>query len=211
MNIHEWVVRNIPKTGTIIEAGMYDGTDTKFFCSYFSQGKVYGFEPVPSLFDQAKQKINNFSNVEIYQVGLSDKTGSEKMYLSDISNSVCGSSSLLKPKDHLTIHKDITFKNELEINTTTLDDWLFGKNINTIDFMWLDIQGSEPNVLAASPKTMGITKYLYSEVSLIETYDGVIMYPDFKVFLENNNFEMVFEDLPWKDMGNVLYRNKNLT
>lgn len=77
--------------------------------------------------------------------------------------------------------------------------------------MWLDIQGSEPNVLAASPKTMGITKYLYSEVSLIETYDGVIMYPDFKVFLENNNFEMVFEDLPWKDMGNVLYRNKNLT
>ena len=35
MNIHEWVVKNIPKTGTIIEAGMYDGTDTKFFCGYF--------------------------------------------------------------------------------------------------------------------------------------------------------------------------------
>ena len=92
MNIHEWVVKNIPKTGTIIEAGMYDGTDTKFFCGYFSRGKGYGFGPVPSLFNQAKQKGTNFSNVEIYQVGLSDKTGSEKMYLSDISNSVCGSS-----------------------------------------------------------------------------------------------------------------------
>ena len=60
MNIHEWVVKNIPKTGTIIEAGMYDGTDTKFFCGYFSRGKVYGFEPVPSLFNQAKQKVTNF-------------------------------------------------------------------------------------------------------------------------------------------------------
>ena len=77
--------------------------------------------------------------------------------------------------------------------------------------MWLDIQGSEPVVLAASPKTLTNTRYLYSEVSLIETYDGVMMYPEFKVFLEKNDFEMVFEDLPWKDMGNVLYRNKKLT
>ena len=46
-------------------------------------------------------------------------------------------------------------------------------------------------------------------MSLIETYDNVILYPEYKKFLSENGFEIIEEELPWKDMGNVLLKNKN--
>lgn len=209
--IQNWIIENLNRDGTVVEAGMYNGQDTDFFCRYFFYGKVYGFEPVPSIFKEAQSRVGHYPNAVLYQKGLAETTGSKTMYFSDRFGSDWGSSSILKPKDHLGFHPEITFNKAIEIQTTTLDDWATETNVNKIDLLWLDTQGSEPLILAASPKTLANTRYLYSEVSLIETYDGVMMYPEFKKFLEDNNFEMVHEDLPWKDMGNILYRNKNLT
>lgn len=208
--IYEWIVQNLNRDGVVVEAGMYNGQDTDFFCRYFQYGKVYGFEPVPSIFNEAKSRVGHYPNAFLYEKGLAEITGTKTMFFSDRFGSDWGSSSILKPKDHLGFHPEITFNKSIEIQTTTVDDWASENNVQKIDLMWLDTQGSEPLILAASPKSLANTRYLYSEVSLIETYDGVMMYPEFKIFLENNNFEMVFEDLPWKDMGNVLYRNKNL-
>ena len=209
--IYEWIVNNLSRDGVVVEAGMYNGQDTEFFCRYFWYGKVYGFEPVASIFEQARSRVGHYQNAVLSQKGLDETTGTKTMFFSDRFGSDWGSSSILKPKDHLGFHPEITFNKSIEIETVNLDDWSAQNNIDKIDLMWLDAQGSEPVILAASPKTLANTRYLYSEVSLIETYDGVMMYPEFKVFLEKNNFEMVYEDLPWKDMGNVLYRNKNLT
>lgn len=47
-----------------------------------------------------------------------------------------------------------------------------------------------------------------TEVSLIDTYDGVIKYPEYKNWLIENDFSVVFEDLPYQDMGNVLFKKK---
>ena len=54
------------------------------------------------------------------------------------------------------------------------------------------------------------TRYLYTEVSLEELYEGTVLYPEYKKFLESNGFEVVFEDLPWTDGGNVLFRNTRI-
>ena len=209
--IYEWIINNLNRDGVVVEAGMCNGQDTEFLCKHCLHGKVYGFEPVASIFEQARIRVGHYLNVVLSQKGLDATTGSKTMFFSDRFGSDWGSSSILKPKDHLGFHPEITFNKSIQIETVNLDEWSSQNSINKIDLMWLDIQGSEPVVLAASPKTLTNTLYLYSEVSLIETYDGVMMYPEFKVFLEKNDFEMVFEDLPWKDMGNVLYRNKKLT
>jgi FkbM family methyltransferase len=210
MNIHEWIIKNLNRNSIIVEAGTADGADTLFFSHYFNEGKVYGFEPIANLYYETLSKVNTFSNVELINAALSEKTGKEKIYVSDRFGKDWGSSSILKPKDHLDIHPEITFKNEIEINTINLDDWLNIKNHDNIDLLWLDMQGYEPVVLKSSPETLKRTKYLYTEVSLIETYENVILYPEFKQFLLNNGFVVIDEDLPWKDMGNVLFKNSNL-
>ena len=203
------MVINLPKNSTILEAGIYDGSDTRFFADFFTEGEIYGFEPVPSLFHKASKILENKNNVEIYNKALSDKTGSSKIYLSDRFGAVAGSSSLLSPKDHLKMHPQITFKEVINIETINLDEWFKSKNLETIDFMWLDMQGYEPKVLKSALNTLSKTKYLFTEVSLIETYDNVTLYPEYKKFLSENGFEIIEEELPWKDMGNVLLKNKN--
>ena len=98
----------------------------------------------------------------------------------------------------------------MEVKVINLDEWLNYKKINHIDLMWLDMQGAEPSVLRNSPNALSMTKYLYSEVSKIELYKDTELYPSFKKFLEDNNFQVVFEDIPWEDAGNVLFKNLSL-
>ncbi len=208
--IHKWILENLSQTPTIIEAGVCDGLDTNFFAKSFPKGKIYGFEPIPDLFNQASSLNEKYSNVVLNQLALGKSTETKKIYVSDRFGKKWGSSSILKPKEHLNFHTEITFNSELEIKTVNLDEWCESNNINQVDLMWLDLQGMEPLVIKSSPKIISKTTYIYSEVSLTETYENVILYDKFKDHMLKVGFEVVFEDLPWQDAGNVLFKNINL-
>jgi hypothetical protein len=68
------------------------------------------------------------------------------------------------------------------------------------------MQGAEPLVLRSSPIALSKTKYLYTEVSLIDTYENVEKYESFKLFLNESGFDIIGEELPWVDMGNILLK-----
>lgn len=208
--IHNWIRESISSTPIIIEAGVCDGLDTEFFAKSFPDGKIYGFEPIPELFDQAVHRNKRYSNVFLEQVALGEKTETNKFYISDRYGKKWGSSSILKPKKHIEVHKEITFKEESFIQVINLDEWAITNRINQVDLMWLDLQGLEPIIIKSSPNTVSKTKFIYSEVSLIETYENVILYDEFKHYMETINFKVIFEDLPWEDMGNVLFENLNI-
>lgn len=208
MDIKRWILDNLPTNPTIIEAGTADGTDTLFFSHYFPNGRIYGFEPIPNHYNDTLNRLQGRNNVFIYNLALSEDNEPKEIHVSDRFGQDWGSSSLLKPKDHLTQHPEITFNKKITVQCTNLDIWLQDKFIDKIDLIWLDIQGYEPVVLGSSPITMSKSEYIYAEVSLIETYEGVQKYPEFKKFMEDNNYEVIHEELPWQDMGNVLFRNK---
>jgi FkbM family methyltransferase len=75
MKIHDWILENIPKNATIIEAGVCEGIDTLFFSDNFHDGKIYGFEPVINLFEKARERVGNRKNVNIFNIALSDTIG----------------------------------------------------------------------------------------------------------------------------------------
>ena len=207
MDIHNWIKENLNSESIVIEAGACEGIDTLFFSNIVK--KIYSFEPIPNLYKKALDRVSNRSNVELYNLALSDKNGKSKMYVSDRFGEEWGSSSLLKPKEHLKIHSEITFKEEIEIETINLDYWYEKNNLPSIDMMWLDLQGYEPIVLKSSPNILKNTKYLYTEVALIETYENNIKFPDYKIFLEEFGFEIIHDGIYWQDGGNILLKNKN--
>jgi 2-O-methyltransferase len=208
-NIKNWIATNLPKNGIIVEAGTADGNDTVFFANHFCEGKVYGFEPYPNYFNETKNKTQHFNNVKLCNKALAAKTDKMTLYVSDLNGGDWGSSSILKPKEHLKFHPAITFKSSIEVETQNLDEWFLENKLVHIDLMWLDIQGAEPDVLMNSPLALSKTRYLYTEVSLAETYENVILWKDFRKFLESNNFEVISEELCWQDMGNILLRNNS--
>lgn len=207
MKIKEWMLKNLRKDSVIIEAGTCEGSDTDFFGNSFPYGMIHGFEPIPELFEITKNKNSNKRNVKLYQMALSDTTGEFEINVSSRFGESWGSSSILAPKDHLSFHPDISFTKKIKIQGIKLDDWAAQNGVFSVDFMWLDMQGYEPLVLKSSINVLSNTKYIYSEVSLIELYEGIILYPEFKDFMKSQGFDVVYEDLPWEDAGNVLFEN----
>lgn len=199
----------LDENAIILEAGASDGGDTLEMSSLFPKGKIYAFEPVASFYDQLKEKLKDHNNVQIFPYALSDTTGSQQFNLSrDEQGNIASSSSLLKPKEHLTEHPEILFTEAITVQTITIDDFCHQNKIEKIDFLWLDIQGNEYHVLKASPKILKTVKVIHAEVSLIDTYEDTLKYPEFKSWLSSQGFEVAIEALPWRDMGNVLFVRK---
>ncbi len=207
VNIHNFILKNLSNESIIIEAGAADGNDTVFFGKNFPNSKIYSLEPMPSLYNITFKKIQNFNNIHLFNLAFSHTNGRMSLNLAENQDQPWGSSSLLRPKLHLEIHPGITFNSKKSVETIKLDSFLSMNNIESVDLLWLDLQGVEPDVLMASNQLQKV-KYIYSEVSVLENYENQILYEDFKKFMIDNGYKVHFEDIRWEDGGNVLFKNR---
>jgi 2-O-methyltransferase len=198
----------LPKNPIILEAGAHKGNDTLELAKLWPEGKIYAFEPVPTLFAKLKRKTRNFTNVFCYQLALGAKSGNDKMYLSTGASD--GSSSLLPPKQLLTIFPTVYFDTKIQVEILTLDDWSKENDIKTIDFLWLDLQGMELKVLKSGRSILKTVKAIYSEVSSVEGYENQNLYSELRSWLENEGFHVEREAVE-NGEGNVFFlRNSEI-
>lgn len=201
------VKKLLPDNPIILDAGAYNGEDAAKSAKLWPNGIVYAFEPVPQLFEQVQKNALEVPNMHCYQLALSDVTGKSKFYLSSGTSDM--SSSLLKPKDHLKYHPDVFFTKTIEVDCMNLDEWAKQNNVDHIDFMWLDMQGSELMMLKAAPEILKTVKVIFTEVNLYEVYAGCPLYPEMKKWFESQGFVAAIEDLTtWVDFGDVLFVRK---
>jgi len=107
------------------------------------EGKVFSYEPenINHSFLEKNIKANNFSNVTALKIGLSDKKGSNKLYL-DKNN---------KGRHTLAYEKN---KECLTIDTDTLDNSLKKYGSPKIDLIKIDIEGAEFMALEGMKETI---------------------------------------------------------
>ena len=198
-----YIKKFLPRNPVIVEAGAHIGIDTLEMAKIWPSGMIYAFEPIPHLFSQLEINTRNMKNIKCFPVALSHTTGSSTMYVSGGSSD--GSSSLLSPKEHLKEHPDVEFLKTVQVNTITLDSWAKKHGITHLDFLWLDIQGHELSVLRAAQNILKTIRAIYTEVHLVESYEGGALYPELRSWLESYNFRVEREALPWPDGGNVFF------
>lgn len=105
-------------------------------------GKVLSFEPCLENFEDLKENIelNNAKNIFLYNKGIYSKKGKLKLYLTE---EMTGHS----------INKQDSFSGEIEdIEVITLSDIFKDYDIEKIDFLKIDCEGSEYEVLLTTPK-----------------------------------------------------------
>ena len=195
----------LSETCSILEAGVCDGDDTEAFATIFPNGHIHGFECVPHYQEVAQKRLEKYSNVTLYPYALSDTSGEVDFHVSTLNGHSFGSGSLLSPKLHKEVHPNILFESTIKVTTTTIDEWAQKYDIDKIDFLWLDLQGAEIKALRGAERILKNVKGIFTEVSLIETYEQVPLYEEVKSFLMARNFKVHKEYLPYKDMGNVLF------
>lgn len=204
----EFISKFLPANPVIIEAGAHNGFDSVSICKQWERCTLYAFEPIPSIYVQLVANTKYLKNVKTFPLALSTETGESKIFVS--SGGQNASSSLLPPKEHVTLHPEVSFDETITIKTINLDEWARQNKIDKIDFMWLDMQGFELAVLKSSPNMLKTVSVIYTEVHILETYEGVPLYDEIKLFLENEGFELKLEELEYEEGGNALFvRVKN--
>jgi FkbM family methyltransferase len=207
MNIlKEFILNQLPPQPIIIDCGAHIGIDSLELVK-FPESTIYSFEPIPNLYNQLIEKTKNITNITCFNVALSDYDGYADMYVSGGESD--GSSSLLKPKEHINDHPEVTFNEIIKVKCKKLDSWAHENNVTKIDLLWLDMQGAEQRMLCASDRIFNTVSVIHSEVSTRETYEGVQNYNMYKKFLFKKGFKVLIEAIPQGyDMGNVLFVRK---
>jgi FkbM family methyltransferase len=121
---------------TIIDIGANIGNYTLALKRAYPNSVVHSFEPNSINFNRLIRNIslNEFKNIKVNQLGLSDKKGELKLYFDD------------KNMGAATLAENVGSKHE-SIILDTLDNYCSSNNINNIDLLKIDIEGGELNCL----------------------------------------------------------------
>jgi len=170
----------------IIHVGAHYGTE---FREYLDNGVniIHAFEPVKETLKVLKENVKKLkAKIKIYPFALGSKKIEKKaIFLSE--NNELQSSSLLKPKLHLIQHPNITFKKKEIVKVNTLDNL----NIKDSNYISIDVQGFELEVLKGSKKTLKNIDYINCEVNTGETYSNNPLIVDIDKYLKKYNFKRV--------------------
>jgi FkbM family methyltransferase len=150
-----------------------------------NSGKVIAFEPTEHFRKTLRMNLdaNNITNVEVINIGLSDK---EQKLEIDI-----GPSSA-------TLHSPLGFddiESKEVINLTTLDSFVQKHNIPKIDFIKIDVDGHEPFFFEGAWKSLNIyDPIVLLEVSHLHYLEAGFTAWDFYDSLKRNKYRIYHED-----------------
>jgi FkbM family methyltransferase len=159
------------------------------------------FEPDPDNFKVLKSKTDNVKTDKTFYVvdrGLGPFSCEMTMYKETSNNGQ--SNSVLKPKVHLEAFPHIVFNNKTTIKIEPLDKYECSKDFN---FLSIDVQGFELEVLRGARKTLKNIQWIMLEVNRAETYENCAQIDEVDEFLAKYNFKRVetswWENSFWGD------------
>ena len=157
------------------------------------------FEPIGENFDVLSERVQDLNaNIAGYQVALGSERGEFTMYVSDNEKQ---SSSLLKPKVHLTHHPHVKFPSTETVEVHLLDDY----DCDNCNFINMDVQGFELEVLKGGKKTLEHVDYVYCEVNRDEVYENNALVEELDEFLGEYGMKRVETDWAGEIWGDALY------
>lgn len=183
---------------TIFDVGSRDGHQSVEFRKWFPNARIVAFEANPN---QINLCINNTKNhnIEIVPRAVSDSNGQITFFIA--SNNV-GASSLLENSGHPRSNAWPQTKTIVE--SVRIDDWCKDNNVDSIDLLWMDVQGAEKIVLNGCGDLLDNVKSICTEVEVEHLYRGSTLKRDLDDYLKEKGFsELVTFQMP----GNVAERD----
>ena len=203
------VARFLPEDPIIFEAGGHYGTDTIRFSERWPKAQIFTFEPNPHAFELLQKAIHGHSNIHGYNLAVNNYNGAAILHVcyGTTGNDPIfeGASSLLEASEYMRIH----YQGPKEIvPCVVLDDWARTNQIDHIDFMWLDLEGLELQVLKSSPRILETVKVIFTETNFQSFRVGTTLYNDLKAFLERNRFKLISHWYTETYQGNAIFVKK---
>ena len=204
----------------IFDIGAHKGETILYFNKYFSVNNIYAFEPSPLNFKILKKniqktKLKNLTRIHLenFAVGevLQKKT---LLQMSESSSSTFKEINLeskyFKIKNKF-LGKLIDNSKKIKVDQIKLEDYIKNKNLNNLDLLKVDTEGSEFEVLKGLGEYLGKFKIILFE----HHYDNMIVkgykFSDIHNLLTSKNYQNVFKiKMPFRKTFEYIYfRNFN--
>ena len=126
--------------------------------------------------------VSSFLYLNCHNVALGSKETTMELFVETANQGQ--SNSLLKPKFHVNQYPHIRFHNEIKVPVKTLDSFLLD---NSYNFISIDVQGFELEVLKGSTDTLKNVEYIIAEINNTQLYEGGCMVEELDQFLTQFN------------------------
>lgn len=149
-------------------------------------GNIVSFEPLSEAFIQLQKNAVKDSSWDTINIALGDTDGETEINIAGN----CESSSILEMLPlHVKSAPKAAYIGKEKIKVNKLDT-LFANYYKKDDniFVKIDTQGYELNVLKGSENSLSFIKGIQIEMSLVQLYDGGILYKEMVEFLEKKGF-----------------------
>ena len=207
----------------LIDVGAHKGESIKLFSKNFVIKKIISFEASPINFEYLKKKIKNnkigYNNTEIVlentALGAEDK-------IIEFNQFNESSSSTIKEIDKESNYykrkfKLINFLNnketyqKIKIKISKLKDYIEINNIKKIDFMKIDTEGYELEILLGLESKIKLVDIIMFE----HHYDNMIKkgytFEDINKLLIKNNFNKIYKSrMPFRKTFEYIYKREEL-
>lgn len=196
---------------TIFDVGANIGQTWEWFRDNERYSKIYCFEPVSESFEVLKKNTAKDKNCIIENIAFGDIPGEKSINLFN------DHSPLNSLKDEL-MNSDTNSKKEV-IKIETLDNYCLKNGITKIDFLKIDTEGYEMNVLEGAKNMLATASvsFIYCEIGILKRNIRNTNFTELTEWLAERNYHFFglyqLVSSGWKDgdyFGNALYVHKDI-
>tara|TARA_Y100000590_G_scaffold156295_1_gene179628 strand:+ start:226 stop:954 length:729 start_codon:yes stop_codon:yes gene_type:complete len=211
---------NVNNFNIFFDVGAHRGESIKSYAKTFKVDEVYSFEPSQINFDQLQINSIKYKNkykikkivIENFALGSSKTLGvfnQSKESSSSTFKNINQKSKYFKKKRLFFNIKEKYFDKTYKVSIDTLDNYINEKRILKIDFLKIDTEGYEYEVLNGLKNNFNKVKMIFLE----HHYDNMIekgyKFADINNLLIKNNFKKIFKcKMPFRKTFEYLYQNR---
>ena len=214
--------RGLNNLNVLLDIGAHEGESIKLFTNNFNINEIYSFEPSPISFKILKKNINaaegNFRKTKIILENIALGSKHEKILLKHVSESSSSTIKELNTESKYFKKKFFFLKNfdnqylfkRIEVQQILLSDYIEENSIKSIDFIKIDTEGYELEVLKGAKSMLFKTKFILFE----HHYDNMIVknyfFTEIHNFLKQSNFKQIYKSkMPFRKTFEYIYQNKS--
>jgi FkbM family methyltransferase len=185
--IHQILAKYLDKVNkpVLFDVGANTGEYTHILAKKFDKSVIFSFEPNSQTFQHLAKET--FSNVNYLNIGLGAEEKKDKIYTY--------SDNLMS--QHATIHKDVLVQlhrsvnlTELDFQMETIDNFCKKQSITKIDFLKIDTEGHELEVLKGASEMLSggkisLIQFEFNEMNIISRVflkDFYLLLSHYKLF-----------------------------
>jgi FkbM family methyltransferase len=188
----------LPQAPVILEAGASSGEHTLLFKRKWPDCIVFCFEPNSELYNKHLERTKNIHGIRLFPFALSNKTKRCKFYIGEAAET---SSLLLDNIGNIIIPEDVRKSVNMPAeykqsyndreglkSCLTINRMALAYGIDKVNYLWLDTEGSELDILSEATNILPSVKVISIELNFQMFRVGTAQAQDVISFLIEHGF-----------------------